>query len=108
MLISNAYAQAAAGAQHTLGMMDFALPVIMVIAVYFLMFRPQMKKHKEHQKLVSQLQKGDEVIVAGGITGRISKTGDNYTSVEVAKGVEIQVQKHAVSTVLPKGTLKHL
>jgi preprotein translocase subunit YajC len=108
VLISNAYAQAAAGAQHTLGMMDFALPVIMVIAVYFLMFRPQMKKHKEHQKLVSELQKGDEVIVAGGITGRISKTGDNYTSVEIAKGVEIQVQKQAVSTVLPKGTLKHL
>ncbi|MDE2598384.1 MAG: preprotein translocase subunit YajC [Rhodocyclaceae bacterium] len=108
MLISNAYAQAAAGAQHTLGMMDFALPVIMVVAVYFLMFRPQMKKHKEHQKLVSELQKGDEVVVAGGIIGRIAKIGDNYTSVEIAKDVEIQVQKHAVSTVLPKGTLKNL
>lgn len=107
MLISNAYAQAA-GAQHTLGMMDIALPIIMVVAVYFLMFRPQMKKHKEHQKLVSELQKGDEVVTSGGITGRISKIGDNYTTLEIAKGVEIQVQRHAVSTVLPKGTLKHL
>ena len=108
MLISNAYAQAAAGGQHALGMMDFALPVIMVVAVYFLMFRPQMKKHKEHQKLVSELQKGDEVIVAGGLVGRISKVGDNFTTVEIAKDVEIQVQKHAVSTVLPKGTVKNL
>lgn len=108
MLISNAYAQAAAGGQQALGMMDFALPVIMVVAVYFLMFRPQMKKHKEHQKLVSELQKGDEVVVAGGLVGRISKVGDNFTTVEIAKDIEIQVQKHAVSTVLPKGTLKNL
>lgn len=108
MLISNAYAQAAASAQPSLGMMDLALPVIMVVAVYFLMFRPQMKKHKEHQKLVSELQKGDEVVTSGGITGRISKIGDNYNTLEISKGVEIQVQRHAISTVLPKGTLKHL
>ena len=73
MLISNAYAQAAPAPNIPSGMMDIALPIIMVVAVYFLMFRPQMKKHKEHQKLVSDLQKGDEVIVAGGITGRISQ-----------------------------------
>ena len=91
-----------------MGLMDFALPVIMVIAVYFLMFRPQMKKHKEHQKMVSELQKGDEVVTSGGLTGRIAKMGDNYTTLEIAKGVEIQVQKQAVTTVLPKGTLKHL
>lgn len=108
MLISNAYAQAAAGAPHAMGLMDFALPVIMVIAVYFLMFRPQMKKHKEHQKMVSELQKGDEVVTSGGLTGRIAKMGDNYTTLEIAKGIEIQVQKQAVTTVLPKGTLKHL
>jgi preprotein translocase subunit YajC len=107
VLISNAYAQAA-GAQQSLGMMDIALPIVMVVAVYFLMFRPQMKKHKEHQKLVSQLQKGDEIITSGGITGRISKIGDNYNTLEIAKGVEIQVQRQAISTVLPKGTLKHL
>lgn len=108
MLISNAYAQAAAGGQHALGMMDFALPVIMVVAVYFLMFRPQMKKHKEHQKMVSELQKGDEVVTSGGLTGRIAKIGDNFTTIEISKGVEIQVQKQAVTTVLPKGTLKHI
>lgn len=107
MLISNAYAQAAAGAP-SIGFQDIMLPIIMVVAVYFLMFRPQMKKHKEHQKLVSELQKGDEVVTSGGITGRIAKIGDNYTTLEIASGVEIQVQKHAVSTVLPKGTLKHL
>jgi len=108
VLISNAYAQAAAGGQHALGMMDFALPVIMVVAVYFLMFRPQMKKHKEHQKMVSELQKGDEVVTSGGLTGRIAKIGDNFTTIEISKGVEIQVQKQAVTTVLPKGTLKHI
>lgn len=108
MLISNAYAQAAAGAQHTLGLMDFALPVVMVVAVYFLMFRPQMKKQKEHQQLVSGLQKGDEVITSGGVAGRVSKVGDNFVTVEIAKDVEVQVQKHAVTTVLPKGTLKSL
>ena len=91
MLISNAYAQAATAGAPTMGIADFALPVIMVIAVYFLMFRPQMKKHKEHQKMVSELQKGDEVITSGGLTGRISKIGDNYTSLEIAKGVEIKV-----------------
>ena len=107
MLISNAYAQAASAPQ-SLGMMDIALPIVMVVAVYFLMFRPQMKKHKEHQKLVSQLQKGDEIITSGGITGRISKIGDNYNTIEIAPGVEVQVQRHAISTVLPKGTLKHL
>lgn len=108
MLISNAYAQAADAGAHSLGMMDIALPIIMVVVVYFLMFRPQMKKHKEHQQLVSALQKGDEVITSGGMVGRIVKVGDNYTTLEIAKDVEIQVQKHAVTTVLPKGTLKSL
>lgn len=108
MLISNAYAQAAAAAAPSLGIQDLLLPIVMVVAVYFLMFRPQMKKAKEHQKLVAELQKGDEVITSGGITGRIAKIGDNYVGVEVAAGVEIQVQKNAVVTVLPKGTLKHL
>lgn len=108
MLISNAFAQAAGAAGPSVGIQDFLLPVVMVLAVYFLMFRPQMKKQKEHQKLVSELQKGDEVITSGGLTGRISKAGDNYVGVEIAPGVEVQVQKQAVSAVLPKGTLKHL
>jgi preprotein translocase subunit YajC len=107
VLISNAYAQAAAGAP-SIGFQDIMLPIIMVVAVYFLMFRPQMKKHKQHQKLVAELQKGDEVVTSGGMTGRISKMGDNFTTLEIAKDVEIQVQKQSVTTVLPKGTLKHL
>jgi preprotein translocase subunit YajC len=107
VFISDAYAQTAAAGQ-TFGLMDFALPLLMVVVVYLLMFRPQMKKQKEHAKLVNELQKGDEVITNSGITGKLAKVGDNYLSVEIAPGVEVQIQKHAIATVLPKGTLKNL
>lgn len=107
MFISNAYAQAA-GAAPSFAFTDVLLPIFMVVVVYFLMFRPQMKKQKAHQKLVSELQKGDEVITNSGITGLVSKVGDNYLTIEIAKGVEVQMQRGAVAAVLPKGTIKHL
>jgi preprotein translocase subunit YajC len=113
MLISNAYAQAASAASDPTGGLMGLLPIIlMFVVLWFLMIRPQMKKAKEHQKMVGELAKGDEVVTQGGIVGRISKVGENYITVEVATGkdgpVEVVVQKQAIGTLLPKGTLKTL
>lgn len=80
--------------------------VLMFVVLYFVMIRPQMKKQKEHRAMVEALAKGDEVVTAGGLLGRVSKMGDNYIGVEIANGVEIQVQRSAVVQVLPKGTMK--
>lgn len=107
MFISNAYAQAA-GAAPAFSFQDVLLPLVMVVLVWLLMFRPQMKKHKEHQKLVSELQKGDEVVTNGGIAGRIAKVDENFVTLEIAANTNVLVQKQAISTVLPKGTLKGL
>jgi len=114
MLISNAYAQAAAGAPQdpSGGLMGLLPIVLMFIVLWFLMIRPQMKKAKEHQKMVGELQKGDEVVTQGGMAGRIVKVGENYVTLEIAEGkdgaIEVQLQKQAVSALLPKGTLKNL
>ena len=113
MLISNAYAQAAGAAADPSGGLIGMLPILlMFIVLWFVMIRPQMKKAKEQQKMVSELAKGDEVVTQGGITGRIAKVGENYLSLEVAEGkdgpVVITVQKNAVGAMLPKGTLKNL
>jgi len=113
VLISNAYAQAAgAAADPTGGLMGMLPILLMFIVLWFVMIRPQMKKAKEQQKMVSELAKGDEVITQGGIAGRIAKVGENYLSLEVAEGkdgpVVMTVQKNAVGALLPKGTLKNL
>jgi preprotein translocase subunit YajC len=114
MLISNAYAQAAGGAAQdpTGGMMGLLPIVLMFIVLWFLMIRPQMKKAKEHQKMIGELQKGDEVVSQGGIAGRIIKVGENFITLEIAEGkngtVEVLIQKQAIGTLLPKGTLKAL
>ncbi|MFA4969044.1 MAG: preprotein translocase subunit YajC [Sulfuritalea sp.] len=113
MLISNAYAQAAGAAADPSGGLMGMLPILlMFVVLWFVMIRPQMKKAKEQQKMVSELAKGDEVITQGGIAGRIAKVGENYLSLEVAEGkdgpVVITVQKNAVGALLPKGTLKNL
>ena len=108
MLISNAYAQTAAAAAGPMdGIMQF-LPIIAMFGIlYFLMIRPQMKKAKEHKALLDALNKGDEIVTQGGIAGRITKVADDFITVEIAEKVEIQIQKPAVSMVLPKGTLKN-
>ncbi len=113
MLISNAYAQAAAAPADPAGGLMGMLPIIlMFVVLWFIMIRPQMKKAKEHQKMVGELQKGDEVVTQGGIAGRIAKVGENYLSIEIAEGkdgpVVVNVQKNAVGALLPKGTLKTL
>ena len=111
MLISNAYAQTAA--QDPQGTFMGLIPLLlMFVVLWFLMIRPQMKKAKDHQKMVSDLQKGDEVVTQGGIVGRISKVTENYITVEIAEGkdkaIEVTLQKHAITALLPKGTLKTL
>lgn len=114
MLISNAYAQAAAGASQdpTGGLMGLMPIILMFIVLWFLMIRPQMKKSKEHQKMVGELAKGDEVVTQGGMAGKIVKVGENYITLEVGTlkdtPVEVQVQKQAIGALLPKGTLKNL
>lgn len=80
--------------------------LLMIAVMYFVMIRPQMKKQKEHKAMVEALAKGDEVVTAGGVLGRVSNLGENFIGVEIAPGVEIQVQRSAVVQVLPKGTMK--
>ena len=106
-MISLAHAQtAAASSDPTGGFMQF-LPMILMFAVlWFLMIRPQMKKAKEHKALLAALQKGDEVVTGGGLTGRVNMVGEAYVHVEIAEGVEVVVQKPSVVIVLPKGSLK--
>ena len=106
MLISQAWAQGTGGAG---GDMLSLLPIVlMFVVLYFLMIRPQMKRAKEHKAMIEALQKGDEVVTAGGMVGRVSKISDNYVSLQVADNVEIMVQRPSVQLVLPKGTLKTL
>jgi preprotein translocase subunit YajC len=104
VLINEAWAQAAAPAGADLMSM---LPIIlMFVVLYFVMIRPQMKRAKEHKAMVDALQKGDEVVAAGGVLGRVTKVTDNYVTLEIADKVEIRVQRPAVQVVLPKGTIK--
>ena len=106
-MISNAYAQAAAGGGDA-GLMGFLPIILMFVLLYFLMIRPQMKRAKEQKQMVEALQKGDEVVTAGGVLGRISELGEAYITLEVAPNTQISVQRAAVQTLLPKGTIKSL
>lgn len=106
MFISPAYAQAAAGGSTQDTLMGMLPLVLMFVVLYFVMIRPQMKKQKEHKAMVEALAKGDEVVTAGGFLGKVSKIGETYIGVELASGVEVQMQRTAVVQVLPKGTLK--
>ena len=80
--------------------------VLMFVVLYFVMIRPQMKKAKEHKAMIDALAKGDEVVTAGGLLGKVNKLGDGFLGVEIANGVEIQLQRSAVVQGLPKGTIK--
>lgn len=106
MIISPAYAQAAAGGDP--GFIGFLPIILMFVLLYFLMIRPQMKRAKEQKAMVEALQKGDEVVTAGGIVGKITKLSDQYVTVEVAPNTELVMQRSAVQVPLPKGTLKTL
>ena len=105
MFISSAYAQAATGGAES-SLFSLLPLVLMFVVLYFIMIRPQMKKQKEHKAMVEAVAKGDEVVIGGGVVGRVAKVGDSFLHVEVANGVELQVQRGAVVQVLPKGTFK--
>ena len=106
MLISNAYAQAAATTSADSSLMSFLPIILMFVVLYFLMIRPQMKRQKEQKAMIEALAKNDEVITVGGILGKITKVVDGYITIEIAEGTEVVVQKSAVSMLLPKGTIK--
>ena len=109
MFISEAFAQAApaAAADSPFGSLGSMLPLVLMFVVrYFGMIRPQMKRQKEAKAMIEALAKGDEIVTSGGMLGKISKIGESYLTLEVANGVEIQVQRGAVVQVLPKGTVK--
>ena len=80
--------------------------VLMFVVLYFVMIRPQMKKQKEHRAMIDALAKGDEVVTAGGLLGKVTKMGDAYLSVEIATGTEVQLQRSAIVQVLPRGSIK--
>ncbi|MDH4234325.1 MAG: preprotein translocase subunit YajC [Gallionella sp.] len=105
MFINNAYAEAAAPAQGA-GLMDFLPLFVLIIVFYFLVLRPQSKRAKEHKAMIEALQRGDEVVTTGGEVGRISKVFEQYVGVELAENIEVTLQKTAVISVLPKGTIK--
>ena len=107
-MISLSHAQTDGAADPTGGFMQILPMILMFVVLWFLMIRPQMKKAKEHKALIAALQKGDEVVTGGGLVGRITKTDDNYITLEIAEGTEVVVQKAAVAIALPKGTLKSL
>ena len=107
MLISPVWAQGAGGAAGG-GYESLILIVLMFGVLYFLMIRPQMKRAKEHKTMIEALQKGDEVIAAGGVLGRVTRINENYVTLDVSSNVEIQIQRPAVQLVLPKGTIKNI
>lgn len=103
--ISDAMAQGAAPAAGP-GMGDLIFFVAIILMFYFMLIRPQMKRQKEHKKMVSELAKGDEVITNGGILGKVTNVGEDFMDVQVAEGVVVKVQKAQVGAVVPKGTIK--
>ncbi len=105
-LLSPAYAQAAGPQPNAL--FQFLPLVVLVILFYFMLIRPQMKRSKEVRQMLGALAKGDEAVTSGGLAGKITVIGENYVTLEVADGVAVKVQKSAISSVLPKGSLKNL
>jgi len=103
MFISNAYAAAAAPGTD---LMSLAPMLIIFVLFYFMLIRPQMKQAKETKAMIAALATGDEVATTGGVIGKITKVSDSFISIEIAANTVVTVQKHAVQTLLPPGTLK--
>ena len=106
LLIAPAQAQATTPAPGGFGGMSFLFPILLIGVMYFLMIRPQMKRQKEHRAMLEKIGVGDEVITNGGIAGVVREIGDSFIGVEIADNLRVRVQKGAIATVLPKGTLK--
>lgn len=109
-LISDAYAQAAGAAPGGPegGLMSLLFPIGLIVILYFFMIRPQVKRQKEHKKMVEALSKGDEVQTMGGLMGKITEMGDNFVKVEVADNVVVTVRRSSIEAIMPKGSLKEL
>ena len=106
LVIAPAHAAAPAAAAAPSLLSTLAFPIILIAIMYFLMIRPQMKRQKEHRAMLDKLSKGDEVITNGGIVGTVAEIGENFITVEIASNVQVRLQKGAIASVLPKGTLK--
>jgi len=105
MFISNAYAASGASGGDLLSL---APMLIIFVLFYFMLIRPQMKQAKQQKSMIEALKAGDEVVTNGGVLGKISKVGDNFISIEIATNTVINIQKHAVQTLLPPGTIKSI
>lgn len=108
LLISNAYAEGAAASTEPSFISQAIIFVPLILIFYFLILRPQQKRAKEIKVMLEALQKGDEVVTTGGVMGRVAKIGEGFISVEVAEGVNLNIQRAAIQTVLPKGTIKSI
>jgi preprotein translocase subunit YajC len=106
VLISPAFAQAAPAASQTDSLLTFLPMVAIFVVFYFLLIRPQQKKQKEARAMLESLNKGDEIVTAGGVVGRIAKLNEQYATIEIAPNTEMVVQRGAIAQLLPKGTIK--
>ena len=106
LFINGAWAQQGAPAGAEAGFASLVPLILIFVIFYFLLLRPQMKRAKEHKQMVSALAKGDEVVTNGGLLGRVTKLDENFLTIEIAEGVQVKVQRNAIASLLPKGTLK--
>lgn len=104
--INEAWAEGAPAAGTEAGFMSLIPLVLIFVIFYFLLLRPQLKRAKEHKKMVESLAKGDEVVTTGGLLGKITQVGDSFLVIEIANGVEVKVQRSAAASLVPKGTMK--
>jgi preprotein translocase subunit YajC len=108
LFIGTAFAQdAAPSAGIGSGLGGLLLPVMLIVVFYFMLIRPQQKKQKEHKALIESLSVGTEVVTGGGVLGKVTEVGEQFLTIEVADGVKVKVQRHSISAVLPKDTIKH-
>ena len=106
MLITEAWAQSAA--PQGFDLMGFLPLIFLMVVFYFILIRPQMKRTREHKAMVDALQKGDEIVAAGGLVGRVTRLDENYITMQVANNVEVRAQRSSLQLVLPKGTIKNI
>jgi len=106
-LIGDAVAQTTTTPSAPSAISTLLLPVMLIVVFYFLLIRPQQKKQKEHRAMVEALAVGTEIVTGGGVLGKVTEVGEQFVTVEIADGVSIKVQRHSISAVLPKDTIKH-
>lgn len=108
-LIANAFAQQApATPPPGIGFTSLLPLIVLFVLFYFFLIRPQMRRDKEHKRMLQALAKGDEIVTTGGLLGRVTEVGDNFIALEIAKDLEVKVQRQSVSMTVPKGTMKTL